>query len=83
MTLSVVVIDDDEDTVRLFSEFLEEHDVNVIGNGFDGVSAVKLLQMRDIVRQNPEANALDYVEKEDITIIKEYYERRKKLMNIK
>jgi len=42
MTKSVIVIDDDEDTVRLFSEFLEENDINVIGNGFDGVTAVKL-----------------------------------------
>jgi len=42
MSKSVIVIDDDEDTVRLFSEFLEENDINVIGNGFDGVSAVKL-----------------------------------------
>jgi len=38
------VIDDDEDTVRLFSEFLEEHGINVVGNGFDGISAVKLFQ---------------------------------------
>ena len=44
MAKSVIVIDDDEDTVRLFSEFLEEHDINVIGNGFDGVSAVKLFK---------------------------------------
>jgi len=42
MSKSVIVIDDDEDTVRLFSEFLEEHDINVIGNGFDGITAVKL-----------------------------------------
>ncbi len=42
MSKSVIVIDDDEDTVRLFSEFLEENDINVIGNGFDGISAVKL-----------------------------------------
>jgi DNA-binding NtrC family response regulator len=42
MSKSVIVIDDDEDTVRLFSEFLEENDINVIGNGFDGVTAVKL-----------------------------------------
>ena len=41
---SVIVIDDDEDTVRLFSEFFEEHEINVIGNGFDGVSAVKLFK---------------------------------------
>ena len=44
MSKSVIVIDDDEDTVRLFSEFLEENDVKVVGNGFDGVSAVKLFK---------------------------------------
>ncbi len=44
MSKSVIVIDDDEDTVRLFSEFLEEHDIDVIGNGFDGVTAVKLFK---------------------------------------
>lgn len=44
MSKSVIVIDDDEDTVRLFSEFLEEHGVNVIGNGFDGITAVKLFK---------------------------------------
>ena len=44
MSKSVIVIDDDEDTVRLFSEFLEENDVKVIGNGFDGVTAVKLFK---------------------------------------
>lgn len=42
MSKSVIVIDDDEDTVRLFSEFLEEKGINVVGNGFDGVTAVKL-----------------------------------------
>jgi len=44
MSKSVIVIDDDEDTVRLFSEFLEEHGINVIGNGFDGITAVKLFK---------------------------------------
>lgn len=44
MTKSVIVIDDDEDTVRLFSEFLEENGIKVIGNGFDGVTAVKLFK---------------------------------------
>lgn len=44
MSKSVIIIDDDEDTVRLFSEFLEEHGINVIGNGFDGVAAVKLFK---------------------------------------
>ena len=44
MSKSVIVIDDDEDTVRLFSEFLEEKGINVIGNGFDGVTAIKLFK---------------------------------------
>ena len=44
MTKSVIIIDDDEDTVRLFSEFLEEKEINVVGNGFDGVTAVKLFK---------------------------------------
>lgn len=39
---SVIVIDDDEDTVRLFSEFLEEHGVQVIGRGSSGKDAVTL-----------------------------------------
>ncbi len=42
MQYSVIVIDDDEDTVRLFSEFLEENGIKVIGNGYDGVTAIKL-----------------------------------------
>ncbi|MFB5613135.1 MAG: response regulator [Nitrosarchaeum sp.] len=39
---SVIVIDDDEDIVRLFSEFLEENNINVIGGGHDGITAIKL-----------------------------------------
>lgn len=44
MAASVIVIDDDEDTVRLFSEFLEENKIKVIGRGYDGKTAVKLYQ---------------------------------------
>ena len=44
MSKSVIVIDDDEDTVRLFSEFLEENGISVIGNGFNGITAVKIIQ---------------------------------------
>ena len=44
MTQSVIVIDDDEDTVRLFSEFLEENNVHVSGKGYDGKMAVSLYQ---------------------------------------
>lgn len=40
----MIVIDDDEDTVRLFSEFLEERKINVIGMGYDGKTAVSLYQ---------------------------------------
>ncbi len=42
MQRSVIVIDDDEDTVRLFSEFLEEKNIKVVGSGYDGVTAIKL-----------------------------------------
>ncbi len=41
---SVIVIDDDEDTVRLFSEFLEENKIQVIGQGYNGKMAVELFQ---------------------------------------
>jgi DNA-binding NtrC family response regulator len=44
MSKSVIIIDDDEDTVRLFGDFLEEHGINVIGKGFDGITAVKLFK---------------------------------------
>jgi DNA-binding NtrC family response regulator len=44
MTKSVIVIDDDEDTVRLFSEFLEENKIKVLGKGYDGKTAVQLYQ---------------------------------------
>lgn len=42
MQRSVIVIDDDEDTVRLFSEFLEEKGIKVLGVGYDGITAIKL-----------------------------------------
>jgi DNA-binding NtrC family response regulator len=42
MQRSVIVIDDDEDTVRLFSEFLEEKGIKVLGRGYDGITAIKL-----------------------------------------
>lgn len=44
MNSTVIVIDDDEDTVRLFSEFLEENQIKVLGKGYDGKTAVKLFQ---------------------------------------
>ena len=40
--VSVIVIDDDEDIVRLFSELLDENGIHVIGKGFSGKEAVSL-----------------------------------------
>ena len=54
MSKSVIVIDDDEDTVRLFSEFLEENGISVIGNGFNGITAVKLFK-----ETNPDVVLID------------------------
>ncbi|PIN87726.1 hypothetical protein COV12_02260 [Candidatus Woesearchaeota archaeon CG10_big_fil_rev_8_21_14_0_10_32_24] len=50
--------------------------------GFIAISSVKLLQLRDIVRNNPEAEAQEYVEKEDINIVRAYYKIEKKEMTI-
>jgi len=50
--------------------------------GFVAVSSVKLLQLRDIVRHNPEADAREYVEPEDINIVRAYYKIGKKEMTI-
>lgn len=44
MANRVIVIDDDEDTVKLFSEFLEENQIQVIGKGYNGKMAVELFQ---------------------------------------
>ena len=47
MTLVVktaIVADDDEDTVKIFSEFLEEYSIHVIGKGYSGKEAVKLFK---------------------------------------
>ena len=54
MSQSVIVIDDDEDTVRLFSEFLEENKIRVLGRGFDGKTAVELYQ-----EKNPDCVLID------------------------
>jgi hypothetical protein len=50
--------------------------------GFISVSAVKLLQMRDISRHNPHADALEYVTEEDIKIVRSYYEVKEKNMTV-
>jgi len=40
--LNVLVIDDDFDTVQVFSEFLELSDIKIVGKGYDGKEAVEL-----------------------------------------
>ena len=42
MQHSVIIIDDDEDIVHLFGEFLEENGIKVVGTGYDGLTAIKL-----------------------------------------
>ena len=39
---TAIVVDDDEDTVNLFAEFLEICDVRVLGKAYDGNQAVEL-----------------------------------------
>lgn len=41
MTVRVLVIDDDIDTVEVFSEFLELKGIEVVGRGHDGKEAVE------------------------------------------
>lgn len=50
--------------------------------GFVAVSSIKLLQLRDVVRHNPEADAKEYVEEEDINIVRAYYQIEKKEITI-
>ena len=50
--------------------------------GFIAVSSVKLLQLRDIMRNNPTADAQEYVEKEDINIVGAYYKIENTAMTI-
>lgn len=39
---SVIVIDDDRDTVQVFCEFLSIKGIDVLGNGYNGEEAVEL-----------------------------------------
>lgn len=42
MDITAVVIDDDHDTARIFSEFLNENGFHVLGVGYSGKIAVEL-----------------------------------------
>src|SRR5579885_2774941 len=41
---TAIIVDDDEDTVNLFAEFLEICDVKVLGKAFDGNQGVEMYQ---------------------------------------
>ena len=48
---SVIVVDDDFDTVEVFSEFLSLRNVDVLGKAYDGMEGLKLFEEKqpDIV----------------------------------
>ena len=41
---SVIVVDDDRDTVEVFCEYLSIKDIQVLGRGYDGKAAVELFK---------------------------------------
>ncbi len=42
MSKTAIVIDDDYDTVDIFSELLEQHQITVVGKGYNGKDAIDL-----------------------------------------
>jgi len=42
MTIRVIVVDDDRDTVEVFSQYLEMKGIQVVGKGYNGLEAFKL-----------------------------------------
>lgn len=42
--VNVIVVDDDIDTVEVFSEYLEIKDITVLGRGYNGKTAVELYE---------------------------------------
>lgn len=42
--LTAIVIDDDHGTVMVFSEYLQIKGIHVIGNGYDGMEAIRLYE---------------------------------------
>jgi DNA-binding NarL/FixJ family response regulator len=42
--VKVIVVDDDVDTVEVFSEYLEIKDITVVGRGYSGKAAVELYE---------------------------------------
>lgn len=54
--LTAIVIDDNRDAVDVFCEYLRMYNVNVIGEGYDGKSAVELYR-----KVNPDIVFVDMV----------------------
>ncbi len=52
--VSVIVVDDDKDTVEVFCEYLAIKDIKVLGRGYDGKTAVELYK-----KHNPDVVLLD------------------------
>jgi len=52
--VTVIVVDDDRDTVEVFCEYLEIKGVEVLGMGYDGKAAVELF-----VKHKPEIVLMD------------------------
>ena len=53
---SAIIVDDDKDTVTVFSDYLKLKKVNVLGVGFDGNDAVNLYK-----KLNPDIVFLDHM----------------------
>ena len=51
---SVIVVDDDRDTVEVFCEYLSIKNIQVLGRGYDGTAAVELYK-----EHNPDIVLLD------------------------
>ena len=87
--VNVIVVDDDVDSTKVFTEYLEIKGINVVGIGHDGKEAVDLFKKLhpDIVILDmlmPEYDgkyALDKIKKEDpnakIIVVTGYHDRYK------
>ena len=52
MSIKVIAIDDDEDTLDTFCAYLELKDFEVVGRGKDGREAVELYEKHKPVRES-------------------------------
>lgn len=47
MPNTVIVVDDDFDSVEIFSSLLEENNISVVGKGYNGKEAISLYQEKN------------------------------------